>query len=108
MIIFKVTHIPSKKFYIGSEETITTNQDPFNVFPLMGHNGKTEIRNTTKDILYKNIDPSDLSKLLATMAEINKSNTLFIGIKGKEKPKPADKPIIEKSAEKPVSKIENK
>jgi len=112
MYIYQVTHIPTKRFYLGFEElTIresNLNTDPMNVFPdqAKGFNGVATLDNLFKQIISKVGSKDEARSQLADMAKHNADNPDFLGIKMKAqvaKPEPTSN--VEDSKENSTKRI---
>lgn len=89
MYIYKVTHIPTSKFYIGlstqpkSTFDGTRDLDPYNEFEVYGSNGtRLKMVNVEKRILAVAGDTNELAQLGADLAKSSESDPNFIGLKG--------------------------
>jgi hypothetical protein len=96
MYVYKVTHIPTGKYYLGlstqdkSTFDAARDLDPYNQFEVYGSNGtKLKMINVEKRILSL---AGDINELATTGAEIAKScenDPDFLGLKGQPAPSEA-------------------
>lgn len=86
MFIYSVTHIPTKRFYIGYHngpiKTINSELDPMNMFigQTTGYNDNYIMTNIVKELLVKVGDLSEAKQYLANLAKHYESNPQFLGI----------------------------
>lgn len=89
MYIYKVTHIPTGKYYLGlstePKETFNAaaNLDPYNQFEVYGDNGtKLKMINVEKRILSLAGDANELAAIGADIAKSCQDDANFLGLKG--------------------------
>lgn len=92
MYTYKVTHIPTKQFYIGVEDNATHHStlvlDPMEVFSNypQGYNGDVKTQTLFKEIISKVEDKNEAKSHLDVIARHSESDPLFLGIKMTKKP----------------------
>lgn len=93
MYVYKVTHIPTGRYYLGlsneSKSTFNpaTNLDPYNQFELYGNNGtKLRMINVEKRIISLAGDSNELASIGADIAKSCQDDPLFLGLKGQTTP----------------------
>lgn len=84
MYIYKVTHVPTKRYYFGfSDEDISNcnhRLDPGNKFPEMGHNGNAPMVNVSKNPFLKVGTKNEAIRELTNLAKAHENNSEFLGI----------------------------
>lgn len=100
MFIYSVTHIPTKRFYIGYHKgpikNIELDQDPMKMFTdqIKGYNDAYVMYNVVKELLIKVGNDAEAMDHLSKLAKHYESNPQFLGIQlDKEKEKVEDKPV---------------
>lgn len=87
MYTYKVTHIPTKQFYVGVEDNAihhsTLVLDPMEVFSNYpeGYNGDVKTQTLFKEIISKVEDKAEAKSHLDVIARHSESDPLFLGIK---------------------------
>ena len=89
MYVYKVTHIPTGKFYLGlstqdkSTFDAARDLDPYNQFEVYGNNGtKLRMVNVEKRILSLAGDANELASTGAELAKSCQDDPNFLGLKG--------------------------
>lgn len=86
MFIYSVTHIPTKRFYIGFDQgpikTMNLELDPMMIFKdqTKGYNDAYVMTNVVKELLIKIGDIAEAQTHLANLAKHYESNPQFLGI----------------------------
>ena len=95
MYVYRVTHIPTGKFYIGlsnlpkSTFDAARDLDPYNQFEVYGDNGsRLKMINVEKRIIATAGDANELAHLGAESAKGAESDPNFLGLKGQQAPSP--------------------
>jgi len=93
MYVYKVTHIPTGRYYLGlSDKPKSTfdpanNLDPYEQFELYGNNGtKLRMVNVEKRIISLAGDENELASIGADIAKSCQDDPLFLGLKGQSAP----------------------
>lgn len=111
MYIFKVTHLPTRSFYISySTEDKSTfspvhNIDPVGFYEKYGSNGHMQIQNVEKSILALGNSIDEITEALSRIAKKYENDRFFDGIKITEN---KSKPIINDTPKSEVVKTESK
>lgn len=89
MYVYKVTHIPTGKYYLGlstqdkSTFDAARDLDPYNQFEVYGNNGtKLKMVNVEKRILQIAGDVNELTAYGADIAKSCENDSQFLGLKG--------------------------
>jgi hypothetical protein len=89
MYVYKVTHIPTGKYYLGlstspkSTFDAAKDLDPYNQFELYGNNGtRLKMVNVEKRIISLAGDANELASMGADVAKSCQDDPLFLGLKG--------------------------
>lgn len=89
MYVYKVTHMPTGKYYLGlstndkSTFDAAKDLDPYNQFQIYGNNGtKLKMINVEKRILSIAGDSNELAALGADAAKSCQDDANFLGLKG--------------------------
>lgn len=92
MYVYKVTHIPTGRFYLGlstkdkSTYDPARDLDPYNQFEVNGDNGsRLKMVNVEKRIISLAGDINELATIGAQVAKSNQDNPNFLGLKGQSK-----------------------
>lgn len=86
MYVYRVTHIPTRRFYIGVSTESRDQfdpmkfQDPMGVFDAVGSNGRVNISNVSKTIEKLAGDLNELNELAAKVAKNFEGNPAFMGL----------------------------
>ena len=93
MYVYKVTHIPTGKYYLGlstqdkSTFDAARDLDPYNEFEVYGDNGtKLKMINVEKRMLALAGDLDELTKTGADISKSCESDSQFLGLKGQWTP----------------------
>ena len=93
MYVYKVTHIPTGKYYLGlstqDKSTFDAGRDldPYNQFEVYGNNGtKLKMINVEKRILQIAGDVNELTAYGAEIAKSCENDSQFLGLKGQPAP----------------------
>ncbi len=93
MYVYKVTHIPTGRYYLGlSDKPKNTfdpanDLDPYDQFELYGSNGtKLRMINVEKRIISLAGDINELASIGAEAAKSCQDDPLFLGLKGQSTP----------------------
>jgi hypothetical protein len=96
MYVYKVTHLPTGKYYLGVSTMPKTtfdpsnDYDPHNQFDVYGSNGtKLKMVNVEKRIICIAGDENELANLAAEQAKMCENDFNFLGLKGIPTPSPA-------------------
>lgn len=91
MYTYKVTHIPTRHFYVGVEElemhqsnAITDPMEVFTSYPI-GSNGDVKMINVFKEIISRVGDKTEAKNHLAVIAKHSEGDPNFLGIKMSKK-----------------------
>ncbi len=102
MYVYKVTHIPTGKYYLGvSTQHKNTfdpakDYDPFNQFDVYGSNGsRLKMVNVEKRLLCVAGDENELAQIAADYAKQCENDFNFLGLKGQPAPaQPKSEPTV--------------
>lgn len=111
MYVYRVTHLPTGKYYLGVS-TLPKNTfdpakdyDPHNQFEVYGSNGtKLRMVNVEKRIICIAGDENELANLAAEQAKICENDFNFLGLKGIPTPsQPKVEPVVTPTSSKTTS-----
>jgi len=102
MYVYKVTHLPTGKYYLGVSTLPKTtfdpskDYDPHNQFEVYGNNGtKLKMVNVEKRIICIAGDENELANLAAEHAKNCENDFNFLGLKGQPVPaQPKSEPTV--------------